>query len=118
MRHRPAPLPSAPLAAVAGPAAMSLGEPPRVAVMLSAWTMVVLPRVPRTAARSSQSETVSLNARDLEAVATFLSCPGNRSNHTYGAMRHGLALATASPLGGFVGKTVRQDLCHASDGEA
>ena len=76
------------------------------------------PCVPRKAARSSHSETVSLNVRDLEAVAACLSCPGNRSAHAHGAMRHGLALATAGPLGGFVGKTVRQDLCHARDGEA
>ena len=53
-----------------------------------------LPRVPRKAARSSHSETVYLNSRDLEAVASFLSCPGNRSDHTHCSMRHGLALAS------------------------
>ena len=81
------------------------------------WTTVVSPSRSSKAARSSHSETVSLNARDLQVVAAFLSCPGNRSDHAHGVMRPGLALATAGPLGGFFGQTVRQDLCHASDGE-
>ena len=67
-----------------------------------------LPRVPRKAPRSSHSETVSLNARDLEAVAAVLSCPGNRSDHAHGSLRHGRALATAGPLVGLFGETVQQ----------
>ena len=66
------------------------------------------------AEKSSHIETMYLNSRDLEAVSSCLSCPGDRSDHAHCSTRNGLSLATEGTVGGFsvIYSTARSVPCY------
>jgi hypothetical protein len=55
------------------------------------------------AEKSSHIETIYLNSRDLAAVSSCLSCPGDRRDHAHCSTRNGMSLATEETVGGFFG---------------
>ena len=63
------------------------------------------------AEKSSHIETVYLNSRDLEAVSSCLSCPGDRSDHAHCSTRNGMSLATEGTVGGFFGNMLYGKIC-------